>query len=256
MIYTLESACCSNTGKVRSNNQDNFYFSGFHMEPDNNGMPQAVSFRRILKSGTSFAVFDGMGGGDFGELASYEAAKYMKSVFDNFDKPVSVNDFLVSFCLNMNQAVFNKEIEMNNFRMGSTVAGLYFQKGYAYVYNLGDSRVFCLRNREFMQLSCDHTDEKYLVQKGITNRKPRLTQHLGIDPQEMRLEPSVTKVRVKRGDKYLICSDGLTDMVTNFDIADILLTCGNVKNCTDKLIKTALINGGKDNVTVILCEIN
>lgn len=252
----LEAACCSNTGKVRKNNEDNFYFRGYYLESDNMGMSEAVNCRELLKSGTGFAVFDGMGGGDFGELASFEAAKYMKEVFETDIKPESVHDFLKNLCLDMNQRVVDKEVELNNYRMGSTVAGLFFKNGYIYAFNLGDSRIFCLRDSEFMQLSCDHTDEQYLNQKGITGRKPRLTQHLGISPEELQLEPYITKLKYKRGDRYLICSDGLTDMLTNFEITDILLTAGNVKNCTNNLIQSALDNGGKDNVTVILCEIH
>ena len=256
MIYMLEAACGCNTGRVRGNNEDNFYFSGFHLQSDNAGLTEIESYQRLLKSGTGFAVFDGMGGGDFGELASYEAAKHMYEVFESFEKPKSVHDFLKTMCLNMNRKVFAKEQEMNNFRMGSTVAGIYFQRGYAYVFNLGDSRVYCLRDNEFMQISCDHSDAQYLKQKGITSRKPRLTQYLGIDPEELQLEPYITKLKFKKGDRYLLCSDGLTDMLTNFDIAEILLNYGSVKNCTNYLIQSALDNGGKDNVTAILCEIH
>ncbi len=256
MINLLEASCHSVIGNVRSNNEDNFYFSNYYLDSKNTGLLTAVSYKRILKSGTTLAVFDGMGGGDFGEIAAYEAAKKMDSILKQPMSDETPHNILTNLCLSMNQAVFDKEKEFNNFRMGSTVAGLQFNNEYAYSFNLGDSKVFCLRDNQFMQISSDHTDEKYLKEKGITNRRPSLTQHLGIDPYDLILEPYITKIKYKRGDYYLICSDGLTDMLTNFEISEIILTCGSVENCTNKLIQKTLDKGGKDNITVILCKIH
>ena len=152
--------------------------------------------------------------------------------------------------------VFEKGAEIHNFRMGSTVVGLYFEKLFAYSFNLGDSKLFCLREKELVQISNDHTDEQYLNEKGIINRKPRLTQHLGIDPAELQLEPCIKRFQYKRGDQYLLCSDGLTDMLKNSEIRELLLTEKNVKASVSRLIRQALERGGRDNVTVILCKIH
>lgn len=256
MIHMLESACYSHKGNVRSNNEDNFYFDGVYMMSDNEGLSEIIDFRRFLKSGTGLAVFDGMGGGDHGEIASFLAAEYMKEVLGLTGNIEPVHDFLKNICLGMNQRVIDKQEELNNYRIGSTVAGLYFHKQYAYTFNLGDSRIYCFRDNELMQVSKNHTNEQYLKENGITGRKPRLLQHLGIHSDELQLEPHIVKYEYKRGDSFLICSDGLTDMVNNFEIADVLLTAGNVKNCTKALIQRALDHGGKDNVTVILCQVH
>ena len=256
MIHMLEAACYSHKGNVRSNNEDNFYFDGVYMMSDNEGLSEIIDFRRFLKSGIGLAVFDGMGGGDYGEIASFLAAEYMKEVLELTGNIESVHKFLNNICQGMNQRIIDRQEELNNFRIGSTVAGLFFHKKYAYAFNLGDSRIYCLRDNELMQISKNHTNEQYLKEHGITGRKPRLLQHLGIDSTELQLEPHIVKCEYKRGDRFLICSDGLTDMVSNFEITDILLTAGNVKNCTKVLSQKALDHGGKDNVTVILCQVH
>ena len=130
MIHMLESACYSHKGNVRSNNEDNFYFDGAYMMSDNEGLSEIIDFRRFLKSGTGLAVFDGMGGGDHGEIASFLAAEYMKEVLGLTGNIEPVHDFLKNICLGMNQRVIDKQEELNNYRIGSTVAGLYFHKQY------------------------------------------------------------------------------------------------------------------------------
>ncbi len=99
-----------------------------------------------------------------------------------------------------------------------------------------------------------HTDENLLRQQGI-QRKPGLTQFLGIDSNEMRLEPYVHRMEIQEGDQFLICSDGLTDMVTETEIQEVLSQSDTVQEKVQKLLGKALSYGGKDNVTIILCEI-
>lgn len=256
MLYLIEAACFSHVGRVRGNNEDNFYFDGHCMPSDNHGTPMTEAYQRLLKAGTALAIFDGMGGGDFGGIASYTAASAMEKLLQDASDFSLTEDFLKALCLKLNRMVFDKGAEIDNYRMGSTAAGLYFEKGFAYSFNLGDSKVFCLRDGELVQVSNDHTDEQYLREKGITNRKPRLTQHLGIDPMELQLEPYITKFPYKRGDQYLLCSDGLTDMLKNSEIAEFLLEGKTAKACVSQLIGQALERGGRDNVTVILCKIH
>ena len=128
-----------------------------------------------------------------------------------------------------------------------------FSGNFAYVANLGDSRAFRLRNGELLQLSADHTDAALLQGQGI--RKPRLTQHLGIWPEEMVLEPYIAKGEIQAGDRYLLCSDGLTDMVSNMEICTLMKETGSICHLTDRLVAKALEKGGRDNVTVLAAQI-
>ena len=84
--------------------------------------------------------------------------------------------------------------------------------------------------------------------------KPPLSQNLGIPPDELKIEPYVAKGQYYDGDVYLICSDGLTDMVSEEEIADTLSGRG-ILEAQKRLLNAALDNGGKDNITIILCKV-
>lgn len=252
MGFSINAACGCNKGKRRSNNEDNFYFDGKCMEAVNNGLHNPAVFDGPVKRGTCVAVFDGMGGENFGEDAAFAAAKTMQQTERSLaDYLIPEKKYLQRLCVQINQAVVDAAREAGTERMGSTMVSLYFSGKYVYVCNLGDSRAYRLRNGEFLQLSKDHVDTRPMPE----GKKAPLTQHLGIDPEDMLIEPYIAKGEVKPGDQYLLCSDGLTDMLTNFEIADIMLAEEDTESCVRKLIEAALEHGGKDNVTVILCRL-
>ena len=134
---------------------------------------------------------------------------------------------------------------------GTTLAALYITHRRVCVCNVGDSRVYRLRGKELSQLSQDHVDGRPYP-PGV---KPPLMQHLGIDPKELLIRPYITKGRIAEGDCYLLCSDGLTDMLTELQIADMMIRIPDVTACAEALVKAALNHGGRDNVTVIVCRI-
>ena len=91
----------------------------------------------------------------------------------------------------MNRRIFEQGQSLNAYQMGSTLAALFWCGNKLWVCNIGDSRVFGLHGRHLLQLSVDHTDEAFLRERGITNRKPYLTQYLGMDPNEILLVPAI-----------------------------------------------------------------
>lgn len=251
MRFLLDAACGCNMGKVRKNNEDNFFFDDKCLEMENQGLRNTAEYVDFLKSGVCFAVFDGMGGESFGEVASFTAARKMQNLTRSLsDYFVSEKKYLTKLVQQLNNAVVEAKKELCTNRCGSTMVGLYFSSGYVYSCNVGDSRAYRLRDGEFFQLSVDH------VEKRAERKKAPLTQHLGIDPEDMQLEPYIAKGKICKGDKYLLCSDGLTDMLTNFEIAEIMISCEDPVNCVEQLIKAALENGGKDNITAIVCKID
>lgn len=252
MERRIEAACLCNTGRVRKNNEDNFYFDGGCLEAENNGLEQPLTMVRPLLRDTFVAVFDGMGGENFGEFASYAAAECMKqSAYRTKDYFVPERKVLNSLAQKINRAVVARQKEFCTDRMGSTMVAFYFSLGYAYVCNLGDSRAYRLRKGELEQLSVDHVEKR----EGHQSKKAPLTQHLGIDPEEMLIEPYIARDTLALGDQYLLCSDGLTDMLTDEEISEIMATAPTAEDCVRKLVAAALANGGKDNVTVIVCRI-
>lgn len=256
MLFRFEAACGCNTGKVRANNEDNFYFDGKCLRADNNGLKYAVSQEGLLKRGMCVAVFDGMGGENYGEIASYRAAECLRKMERSWaDYLISEKQYLTELCMRLNEEVVAAAKEYRTRYMGTTMVALYFASRYVYVCNLGDSRAYRLRGNEFMQISEDHVEKIERYDQNGKLKKAPLTQHLGIDPEELMIEPYIAKGEIVRGDYYLLCSDGLTDMLTNLEIYSIIKSYQRIDECVDALIKAALEKGGKDNVTVILVKI-
>ena len=132
----------------------------------------------------------------------------------------------------------------------TTAAMLAFGKENVYSCNLGDSRIYQISSEgKLGQLSLDH------VLGGGRFGKPPLTQYLGIPEESMGLEPTIVPQKAEIGTRYLICSDGITDMLSDGEIADILTREISVSETVELLVERALIKGGRDNITVILCEL-
>ena len=253
MNFRIEAACASHVGLVRGNNEDNFFFDDCVLTPDNRGQTTPLHLFGENRQDVYMAVFDGMGGGDFGEVASYTAASAFRNLLPL--QRGNIEQQLQDVTGELNRAVWDARKPLNARQMGTTMAAVCFSGWRAYFCNAGDSRIFILRQDHLAQVSRDHTDEAYMKSHNITGRKPRLTQYLGMDPSEVLVEPYVTSGVPEEGDVILICSDGLTDMVSEERIKEILLCGGTAGACVQALINKALQNGGKDNITVIVCRI-
>lgn len=250
MKRKIEAACGSHKGIVRKNHEDNFYFNGKYLDKLNDGLLGISTFEGTLKRGICVAVFDGMGGEDYGEAASYAAAKFTSK--DNkklANWVLNEEQLLRKQVLASNYAVVEAKREMETSRMGTTVVMLRFTAQEVYVCNVGDSRAYRLRDDQLQQISVDH------VVKRPGMRKTPLTQHLGIDPEYMAIEPHIVKDEVREGDTYLLCSDGLTDMLTDEEILAIMRKKKKASECVKSLTAEALERGGRDNVTIIVCNI-
>ena len=260
--YIITAACGCNRGLRRSNNEDNFYFDGQFLDVDNNGLDYMLTCTRTISAdggddGCFFAVYDGMGGGQFGEVASYTASVKTYSFFDEHvpEDYTDPAEMLIEMSRGLNDAVFAESNERLVNQMGSTLVGCYFYEGKVWCCNVGDSKCVRLRNGALEQLSVDHTDAEAMKLNGITGRKPYVIQYLGIDSTEMTICPAVYMDDLQNGDVYVICSDGLTDMVTSERITEILQEDGDEEERTQALLVDALKHGGRDNVTIIICRV-
>ncbi len=255
-MYRIIASCISHRGRVRENNEDNLYFDGKYLEEKHLGLERAVTIHRDTGQLQTFAVFDGMGGEKDGEVASYLAAVHLRQELNHLPGwQKTPRDFLADVCRKVNQAICDEARNRKAEGMGTTAAILCFQEEEMTVCNLGDSPVFLLREGEMLPLHEEHTNRHFLEEQGITGRKPSLTQCLGIAPEEMAIHPYIHEDDLKEGDQYLICSDGLTDMVPKEEIMEILQDNLTPGECVEKLQERALEQGGKDNITVILCRI-
>ena len=252
----LQVGALSNTGKTRTVNEDNFCLNGWHL-PQKHGTMENVLLRSYdTEEFTHFGVFDGMGGYTAGDRSSYLAAVMEEAIPKLQDKPELSRMFLL-ICQEANLRICS-EIELIQGQTGSTAAMLGFYGEELYVCNVGDSPIFRLRGRDFLQLSVEHSErsifEETTGKKTDYHQKFALTQNLGISPSEMVIEPYESRETVQAGDRYLICSDGITDMVSQNRIREILMSGEDLGKTLRTLEQDALQAGGKDNLTMILIE--
>lgn len=251
MAYQIEYAYTCHIGKIRNNNEDNFWCCGDSLEAQNQGMSHIRSGHIKQSESPLLAVFDGMGGESCGEMAAFLAAescgKHYKTIKDGIQN--DPQGFLNELCETMNQAVCDYGSENKINSMGTTAALLVFGEEAVYSCNLGDSRIYRSDNEKFCQISKDH-----VLGRSLFGKAP-LTQYLGMEEENLQLEPTISRQEIKLGDRFLLCSDGITDMLSDGEIADILSRDIPVEETVEILVDRALKKGGRDNITVVLCEI-
>lgn len=251
MAYQIEYAYTCHMGRVRANNEDNFWCCGKTLPVDNRG---EEGVRSEIVSGIrlpALAVFDGMGGESCGEMAAFLAAEAFGKYYQANKKILRdvPEDFIEGVCTDMNRAVcrYGKEHQIQS--MGSTMAMTLFTPESMFICNLGDSRIYFSDGERFRQISADH------VLAGSRIKKAPLTQYLGMPEDQQMLEPSVLEIEHQEGYRYLLCTDGLTDMLSDGEIADILTRDTSLSEMVRMLLERALEKGGKDNITIALCEV-
>lgn len=244
MRHKIHYYCSSHVGKCRSTNQDNFICGGKYMGIDDDSFPFPLTGTLISDQPSIIGVFDGMGGEECGEIASFIAAKCAAETTIG-EKSV---DSLIEYCKNTNEKICDYAKENDILAMGTTAALLVFANSEIALCNIGDSKIFHFSDKKLEQISKDH----YSV--AAYGLKPPLSQNLGIPASEMIIEPYVARGQYNDGDLYLICSDGLTDMVTVEEITKILFEM-EYGRCVNILQEIALEKGGKDNITIILCKV-
>ncbi len=259
MAIFIRAAACSNKGRVRMNNEDNFYLDGLFM--DETQRDQGGLFNKDELSRGLFAVCDGMGGEEAGEEASLLSVKlcdrYRKEGMST--QPEKLAEFLKNGC----KEVLRQARENGN-HSGATIAMLIAAEDGLYAANMGDSRIYRLVGKGLEQVSEDHTEIQRLLRKRLITpaqakthpKRHMILQYWGMPLGIAPFQPFISrKIPYAAGERFLICSDGLTDMVENNRIAQLLRQRKSIKDITQELVDEALQNGGKDNVTVLILEV-
>ncbi len=247
-MYDIEYGCVNIRGGVRNKNQDNFYVDG-HFRPENNPLTDLAFFGTLHAEDNALAaVYDGMGGEACGETASLLAAQGTAG-FDR--RPGQGEQTLYALCVSLNGAVCAFMEERRITRMGSTAAVLRFEADGVVACNLGDSRIYRIADGAAAQLSLDHAAKTV----GMPY-KPPLVQYLGLPTDEVALQPYIVRQPYTGGEYYLLCSDGVTDMLSDAEIALTVSAADDVRDGVMELVSQALKKGGYDNITAILCKVN
>ncbi len=235
----------SDVGRVRKENED-----AFVIEPDL-GL---------------FLISDGMGGHLGGALASKMVADDLPPMIEvGLDKlkglsPRAVRTFLGKTIGRQNRQLRMEGISESGYKgMGATVAMVLLKSKRAYIANVGDSRIYRFRNNRIAQINRDHSVVAELLEAGRIepeeaenhHAQGQITQYMGMDE---RAEPYVRSFALKKEDRLLLCSDGLTDMLPNRRIAQILRSKSEPQAACEALIESANAAGGHDNVTVVVVD--
>ena len=232
------------TGRVRNSNQDYVFCE-----------ENAVgSFPNL------FLVADGMGGHQAGDMASRICVEEMVRQIQATDRktPVSVLEQAVSAA---NQKIYQTATQDKALEgMGTTLVGTVIEGDTAYIVNIGDSRLYQLRD-SLRQITVDHSLVEEMVQSGEIQKnemrthpnKNIITRALGTDTS---VRPDCFEIEVQEGDVLLLCSDGLSNMLEDNQIENIVRANGeNLRQAGECLVKQANDAGGKDNISVILIRL-
>lgn len=216
-----------------------------------------------------YVLADGMGGHQAGEIAAKEAVNALchiikKAFVSPEDSKISLEEarLIIEHAIEMvNGIVFKmgqKDRELKG--MGTTLCSLLFHpKGLVYAH-VGDSRIYRLRGNKMKQLTKDHSLLRELVDLGQLNEqqatdflyKNIITKAVGT---ELYLEPSVHSCDVADEDIYMMCSDGLSDLLSKTEMENIVNKASTIQDAAKKLVKAAKDKGGHDNVTVVLAKV-
>ena len=236
----VEYAVVCSTGKLRRNNEDNFYCGGHFREDVNSTADAAFSGFADADANELFAVFDGMGGEACGEIASLVAAQQSAVFLRSKD---AYKDYLQELSALLNTKIREETENRSLVLMGTTAAMLQVSGEDIYICNSGDSRIYKLSSHELRQISMEHTARAY--------GGKAITRFLGM-PEGYDPEPYLARGRFRAGDMYLLCSDGVTDMLTDEEIRRIIDDRMGVDVLARALTDAALEKGCVDNITALL----
>ena len=238
----LKSYAITDIGRKRQLNQDFIYLS----ETPIGNLPNV------------FIVADGMGGHNAGDYASRCAVEtVVDEIGASFEKnPVRILGGAIE---KANTLIRQKARENEAYSgMGTTMVAATFIGRYMEVANVGDSRLYVIRD-EIKQITQDHSLVEEMVRMGGIDKKSArnhpdkniITRAIGARDD---IEADFFNMELQTGDMVLLCSDGLTNMIDDEEIYRILTEDGSLENRVEKLVETANRNGGKDNISVIVIE--
>ncbi len=241
-------AAKSHTGRIRKNNEDAFYIPKSIKGSITAQLPQNV-----------IIIADGMGGHAAGEVASAAAVKGLLRYFaenSTLDKCEGLGDMICAAVNSANADVFNMSQQKSSFRgMGTTLTAALIFDDEVLIGHVGDSRAYLFDGEKAVQLTKDHTYVAHLVEsKTITPEEaiihPKRNVIMRAVGTHSQTETDLIRFAWKNGDILLLCTDGLTEYVTDEDICRILEKQDSLEQKVKTLVKLALHRGGADNVTV------
>ena len=236
----MQSSGITDTGVKRKNNQDSIYFSD---EP--------VGCLPNL-----YIVADGMGGHRAGDKASRMAiditVEFIKK--SSIENPIAILKRAMIYANNEIYKSANKDPDLSG--MGTTMVAAVALEDKLYVANVGDSRLYVVNN-DIRQITMDHSLVEEMIRSGELERKKGrnhpekniITKAMGSKDEVV---PDFFEIDMDPDDKYILCSDGLSNMVEDDEIRDIVVDYKDIKDATRALVDRANYYGGSDNISVVI----
>jgi len=276
-LVAIDFGAMTHAGNVRPNNEDAYiiYRSGRYWEKVKTSLEAGELPERSDEMGYGMAIADGMGGAAAGEVASSMAIRVLVSLILNaakwalkLDNPETrevelqeVKERAEAYFQRVDHTLMEYTEAYPKLKgMGTTLTGAYSFGDDLFILHIGDTRAYLFRQTNLKRLTHDQTMAQALADAGAipqddvsTHRlRHTLTSCLGGESRKIQME--IRHLRLMDGDRLLLCSDGLTDMVSDPEIAEVMrATEGSAQACP-ALVNLALQKGGKDNVTVVLAR--
>jgi len=247
MIQRYTIAAVTHRGRVRRNNEDHFAVDGAIY---GGSMGAPVSFESASADHT-LLVADGMGGHAAGELASRIALEALLG----WPEALTKVEACASALFAANDRIYD-EMKCNHdtVGMGTTIIGAVMSSRHLLFFNVGDSRLYRHRRACLTRLSED--DVPAFVESGSFRTSHEITQALGGHSVHAPILPHIgVGPTIESGDSLLLCSDGLTDMVSESIICNLLDALPETADCVCELLQIALSSGGSDNITIIVLRV-
>jgi serine/threonine protein phosphatase PrpC len=229
-----------------------------HYSGSDTGRQRRANEDSLMVRSPLFVVADGMGGAQAGEVASKVAAETFQGGLPDGGEPEGA---LAGLVQQANARIYElSHTNAEHAGMGTTLTAIYVGEREVAIAHVGDSRAYCLRDGELLRLTDDHSLVDELLRQGRLTpeeaiehpQRSVITRALGI---EGVVEVDTRSLQGREGDLYLICSDGLTTMLSEQLIAEVLLSQPRLRDAGEALIAAANQAGGRDNITVILLRL-
>ena len=204
-----------------------------------------------------FAVADGMGGHEAGEVASEITINTLNDLAPQSADAEALARAVVAANLNVIKAPSQG---VGRVVMGTTLTAAILEKERLVIAQVGDSRAYLLHNGSLQQLTRDHSLMADMIEAGqLTEAEARvhpnrsvITRAIGSDPH---MQPDLYELNVETGDRLLLCSDGICGMIEDHEIASIMRQAPSAQSCADQLVEAALAAGGFDNATAVVVDV-
>lgn len=233
----------TDTGRIRKNNEDSFLI------------------KRLNDNSVLCVVADGMGGQEYGEVASRIVVQTFHQETSRLAGDNNIMQWLHNTVENAQSEVLRQLDQLNPENgMGSTLVAGVFADDRCYLANVGDSRAYLLRGNNMQRLTKDHSLMEIMLDKGLIQpdeayshpRRGEITRFIG---QKNDLEVDIDQQSIQSGDILLFCSDGLWEMVRDKDMESLLKYKRDPVKAVQALIKQANLSGGVDNITAVVVQV-